>query len=102
MFWILTRYMKGCTRKMEEEKEKKNGDHPKKSFRWVLSIIGEVLLVIPIAVILLLFGMFIQERQQETQDSSVWAEYVWEEEEDDRQFPMGFDAHVYEDDAGRL
>ena len=84
--------------------EAKNEQGNKKSFRWVFSVIGEVLLVIPIVIILLFFGMFIQGRQSDpVQDSSVRAEGVWEEaEHHDQQTAMGCDDIIYEDGIGRI
>ena len=44
---------------MEEQKNKKEQPEKEaKTFRWLLSIIGEVLLVVPIVIILLLMGSF--------------------------------------------
>ena len=100
MYWIRKKSTRGFIHKMEV----KNDSGKKKSFRWIFSVIGEVLLVIPIAIILLFFGMFIQDRQLEpVQDSSVRAEGVWEEaEHHDQQTPMGCDDIIYENGIGRI
>ena len=98
MCWILKKSMRGFIHKMEAKNEQGN----KKSFRWVFSVIGEVLLVIPIAIILLFFGIFIQGRQSEpVHESSVKAECLWEEaEHHDQQITMGFYDILYEDGTG--
>lgn len=94
---------------MERENNTRKQSEPK-SFRWLFSIIGEVLLIVPILIILMMFGTFLQGRRQEAQDSTEASRAA-------RAFsgkeascgdtavgliPVGFYDIVYEDGAGRL
>lgn len=94
---------------MEQKKDTKKQPESK-SFRWLLSIIGEVLLIVPILIILIMFGTFLQDRRQgaqNSQEASRAAQAFSGKEASCGDtavgfIPLGFYDSVYEDGPGRL
>ena len=74
-------------------------------FRWLFSVIGEALLIVPIILVLLFLGRFIQgfrdENPKEENSQSNWA-VIRKEQEDDKQIAVGIHNLIYEDGAERL
>lgn len=84
-------------KKKQEQSEEKN-----RTFRWLFSVVGEILLIIPILIVLLLFAHLIQGRGENNQEASSVTSWIASGEEytNDRQLTMGFYDSVYEDGTG--
>ena len=89
----------------QKNTEKTQSEERQRSFRWLFSVIGEALLIVPIILMLLFLGRFIQGfrdgNPKEENSQSNWA-VIREEQEDDKQTAMGIHNLIYEDGTERL
>ena len=86
----------------QKNTEKTQSEERQRSFRWLFSVIGEALLIVPIILVLLFLGRFIQGfrdgNPKEENSQSNWAMI----REDDKQTAMGIHNLIYEDGTERL
>ncbi len=84
----------------QKNTEKTQSEERQRSFRWLFSVIGEALLIVPIILVLLFLGRFIQgfrAENPEEENSQSNRAVIRKEQEDDKQTTVGIHNLIYED-----